>query len=468
MKNIVSRLSLSKQFLLVSFPVLLAGTLVIGRWVGQQVEDSVVHRIGGVSALYIDSFIAPHVQTLLRSDELSTSDREAIAADLVNTALGKKIVSLRIWRKDGFVLYSTDKDSIGRKFRIDAGLAVALSGGIFSEISERTALQQAQHGQPMPRLIEIYAPIHADRMGTVLAAAEFYQKPDEVDRDVDAAKQRGWLVVAGTSLTMYLLLFLLVRKGSQKISDQQCELGETIKKLRVLNDQNSKLQERVIQAAERATTLNEVFLQRISADIHDGPGQDLGFALMQLKNIGDALTPNPAQSQSALVKYIEPARMAVQSALTDLRAISSNFELPDIEALAPAAIAERVVRDFQEKTGKNVRLVNHLPDITASFSAKVTLYRVMQESLANTFRHAQCKDCEVVLKGTADYLSVEISDQGPGFDPQAALEKERLGLRGMRQRVEVLGGIFELSSVIGRGTRIRISLPRVSRGLQLD
>ena len=96
MKNVTNRLSLSKQFLLVSFPILFIGTVVIGRWVGQQVEDSVVHRIGGVTALYVDSFIAPHVQTLRRSDELSARDLEGINADLVNSPLGKKIVSLKI------------------------------------------------------------------------------------------------------------------------------------------------------------------------------------------------------------------------------------------------------------------------------------------------------------------------------------------------------------------------------------
>ena len=66
MKNFFFRLSLSQQFLLLSFPILLAGTLIIGHWIGKQVEESVVRRIGGVTALYVDSFVAPHVQVLLR------------------------------------------------------------------------------------------------------------------------------------------------------------------------------------------------------------------------------------------------------------------------------------------------------------------------------------------------------------------------------------------------------------------
>ena len=94
----------------------------------------------------------------------------------------------------------------------------------------------------------------------------------------------------------------------------------------------------------------------------------------------------------------------------------------------------------------------------------MALYRLLQESLANTFRHAECQDCTVLLKGNADCLTVEISDKGPGFDQEMAAKKGHLGLRGMRQRVEVLGGKFELSSVLGLGTTIRVSLPLVSRG----
>ena len=82
MKTFFFRLSLSQQFMLLSFPILLAGTLFIGRWIGQQVEDSVVHRMGGVTALYVDSFIAPHVQALLRTDEIPESDRDALIEQL--------------------------------------------------------------------------------------------------------------------------------------------------------------------------------------------------------------------------------------------------------------------------------------------------------------------------------------------------------------------------------------------------
>nr|WP_316642352.1 ATP-binding protein [uncultured Roseateles sp.] len=463
MNTLFQRRSLAEQFLMLSFPILLTGTLVIGWWVGRQVEDSVVHRIGGMTALYVDSFAAPHVQTMLRAEVLSPADIAALRSDLTNTPLGQRIVSLRIWRKDGLVLFSTDA-TMGRTFPIDDGLAEALAGRISAEISERSDAEQSQHGQPLPRLIETYTPIHADRSGEVIAAAEFYERPDEVDRDAGQAQRRSWLVVAAAMTAMYLLLFLLVRRGSRLIDRQRQALSAQVQQLTALNEQNGQLQLRVIRAAERATTLHEHLLQRISADIHDGPGQDLGFALMQLKNMDDAATAGNPALRPPWAQHLEPARLAVQAALADLRTLSADMELPDIEHLGLVELSARVLRDFQAKTGTPVALDAQLPELSASFRVKVTLYRLLQESLANAFRHAQGRGCRVQLRSDGTQLQVEVSDQGPGFDARAVAAKGRLGLHGMRQRVEVLGGTLTVLSIEGRGTTLSVTLPLHAEG----
>lgn len=463
-KSLFGRLSLSDQFLAVSFPILLAATLIVGWWVGQQVEDSVVRRIGGVTALYVDSFVSPHVQTLVRADDLTATDRAELSALLANTALGKKIVSLRIWRPDGRVLFSSDSEDVtGKTFPIDEGLAIALKGGIYSEVTERNEGEKIEHGQPnLPRVIETYTPIHADRLGRVIAAAEFYSDTEEVDREASVAQRRSWFIVAGTMLGMYVLLFAVVRGGSRKIVEQQHELTDKVRQLTELNAQNTVLHERVRRAAERSAALNETFLRRISADIHDGPGQDLGFALMQLKNIGDTCAGSADAENAKHGENLVPVRLAVESALNDLCAISADLQLPDIESLALCEVAARVIRDYQVKTGSTVALETALGKDDAPLRVKITLYRLLQEALANTFRHAKCKNPHVVLKSDAESLTLEVTDDGPGFDTETALKKGRLGLSGMRQRAEVLGGSFNVQSASGVGTTVRIMLPMAS------
>jgi len=461
MKAFFSRLSLAEQFLLASFPILLAGTLFIGMWIGDQVEESVTHRIGGMTALYVDSFVAKHVQSLVEADDLTPANRSALAALLADTPLGQRIITLNIWRPDGRVLFSSDPGVEGHTFPVNEGLAAALSGNIFSEISERSAAEQAKHSQPMPRVIEMYSPIHAEHLGRIIAVAEFYQAPDDVDREAGIVQRRSWLLLAGIMLAMYLLLSLVVGRGSRMISRQRRDLSDKIVQLTALNRQNDLLHERVRRAAARTTELNERFLQSVSADIHDGAGQDLGFALMRLNSIGDVCSRDGAPP-GCLMEHARPVRTAVQSALTDLRAISANLKLPDIQHLTLGEIAARAVRGYEQKTATKVTLVNALPPaVSAPVRVKITLYRLLQESLANTFHHARCENCRVELKADAQSLTVEVTDDGPGFDLQAALRKGRLGLAGMRERVEILGGTFELDSVRGKGTTIRVTLPLV-------
>ena len=463
MKALFSRLSLAAQFLLVSFPILFAGTLFIGKWIGDQVEESVTRRIGGMTALYVDSFVANHVQSLVEADDLTQADRSALAALLTDTPLGKRILTLNIWRPDGRVLFSSDPGVEGQTLPVTEGLAAALAGNIFSEVSERSPAEQTRHRQPASRVIEMYSPIHAERLGKVIAVAEFYQTPDEVDREAGIVQRRSWLVLAGIMFAVYLLLSLVVGRGSRLISQQRRDLGDKVVQLTDLNRQNSLLHERVRRAAARTTELNEKFLQGISSDLHDGAAQDLGFALMRLNSIGDVCTRDGAPP-GCLMEHAGPVRTAVQSALTELRAIAANLKLPDIEHLTLAEIAARAVRSYEQKTATKVTLLNAMPEVSAPLRVKITLYRLLQESLANTFHHAQCEHCRVDIQGDAQSLTVTVTDDGPGFDVQAALRKGRLGLAGMRERVEIIGGTFALDSVPGQGTSIRVTLPMTPEG----
>lgn len=454
------RRSLAQQFLLLGFPILLGGTLFMGHWIAEQVQESVVHRMGGMTALYVDSFVSQHVQGLARSDDLTAADRTRLADMLAHTPLGAKIAGLKIWRRDGRVLYSTDASQIGKDFPIEEGLAAALHGEIFSEITERS--DQHTHGQPLPRVIETYTPIHADSLGRVIAVAEFYQLPDEVDREAGAAQRRSWMTVAGTTLVMYVLLFMVVRRGSQTIAWQQRDLSAKVSELTTVNAQNAVLHQRVRRAAERATALNENFLQRLSADLHDGPGQDLGYALMRLETVSAECSG--VRVAEELERNLGPVRIAVQAALADLRAISADLQLPDIQHLTVVELVARSVRDYEGKTMAKVQLECTLADdVAASTRIKITLCRVLQECLANVYRHAGGDNCRVSAHGEGETLTIEVKDSGPGFHPGHGARKGRLGLAGMRERVEIVGGTFSIQSGAGRGTTIRAVLPLWAR-----
>jgi signal transduction histidine kinase len=184
---------------------------------------------------------------------------------------------------------------------------------------------------------------------------------------------------------------------------------------------------------------------------------------MRFESVSDICANCPGGKGGRLSANValQPINDAIASALTDLRAISAGLQLPEIDQLHINEVTARAVRDYESKTGAKVALETTNISKTASLPVKIALYRLLQESLANGFRHAAGSGQRVNISDGDGRLLVEVSDNGPGFDHHAAAGKGRLGLVGMRERVEVLGGAFDVVSKPDQGTVIRVNLPLI-------
>ena len=119
----------------------------------------------------------------------------------------------------------------------------------------------------------------------MIAAAEFYYATDDLDADLAAAQRRSWLVVGGGTLIIALLLAAFVQRIGETIRRQQQALAGQVTQLTELLRQNRELGERVRGAAARTAALNERFLRRFSAELHDGPAQEISLALLRLDHV---------------------------------------------------------------------------------------------------------------------------------------------------------------------------------------
>ena len=414
-----------------------------------------------MTSLYVDSLVTPHLQSLAGNGELREADRAALDRLLSGTPLGQHIVAFKIWSPDGRILYSTNPALIGRQFPVRRVLAGAFAGQVHSRIADLTEPENEFERPQWPKLIETYAPVRAANTGKIMAVSEFYQTTDELAQEVRAARLRSWLMVSASTLVMFLLLAWLVRHASNTIAAQQSELSEKVAQLTALLAQNEQLHDRVRRAAARTTALNERFLHRIAADLHDGPGQDLALALLRMDSLAETCATCPASvsKERTVGDEFRTVHSALQSALGDLRAVAGGLQLPEIDRLSLAETARRAVREYERKAGLAVSLaVDDVPD-EGPLPVKFTLYRLLQESLANGFRHGGGREQRVTVAGHDGQLVVEVADRGKGFDPRAATADGHLGLAGMRERVETLGGTFSVESAPGQGTRIRASLP---------
>jgi PAS domain S-box-containing protein len=208
--------------------------------------------------------------------------------------------------------------------------------------------------------------------------------------------------------------------------------------------------ELALASHERAITEER---QRLARELHDSVSQALyGISL----GVNTALTLLDAD-RDKVIEALNYSLSQTQTALAEMRAL--------IFALRPEALAtEGVVAALGRETAaliarRDVEIELNLcdePDV--SLAVKEVLYRIAQEAMRNAVKHTRCNRMTVRMTLEGDGLSLEVSDNGGGFDPQAAYPGH-LGLRSMRERVTSVGGSLDISSPPDRCTQIRAHIP---------
>jgi len=449
--RIWSGLSLAWQFVIAGGIGLLAVMLVVGLWVTSQIRDGVLHNAAATTALYVDSVIAPLLPDMRKSQELDDTVKRALDETLGQGALGKRLVSFKLWRRDGTILYSKDASLIGRQVKPNTNLLAAFAGNVtvkYNSLEDEEDDKERAMGVP---LLEIYNPVREPWSGEVVAVTEFYESSDDVEQSLHSALLWSWLVVAGATAAALALLSGIVFRGSRTIVTQQAALEAKVSELQAALAQNSSLRQRVQRASRRATAINERYLRRIGADLHDGPAQLVALAALRMDS---PVLVDPATSSTLREAEIAGIHKTLGEAMREIRGICNGLVLPQIETQAIADILRLAVAEHERRTDTKVLLTlpERLPELGTS--EKISIYRFVQEGLNNAYRHGKGKGQQVRATTKGGKLLVEVLDAGPGFDPARS---EGLGLAGLRERIESIGGQFETLSGPG-GTRLVITL----------
>lgn len=456
-RHAFERVSFSRQFLIAGAALLLAGMTVIGSWISRQIESSAVNRTAAIAAVYVESILAGHLRGWSGQGGVDASTRAALDELFLRSPLKKKVLRFKLWDNDGRIAYSSDPAQTGLRFPIGNALAAAFRGSVQSRVSDLADADNLREHMRWPRLLEVYVPLRKRGDDAVVGVAEFYHSTENLGRDIHLAQRKSWLLVVASTLAVFLLLYGLVRRANNLIVEQRRDLQQQLGDLRALLQENERMRARLSEAGAQTTALNEQFLKRVAADIHDGPAQAIALAKMRFDELADHPDGSPAPSRSA--QELATLREALHVALRDLRNIAAGLSVPGIAELSLAETVRRAVRDAERRADRSAELSLAGDADQAPLAVKITLYRVVQESLTNAWRHAGAVTPWVEV-GTADgSVAVEIGDRGPGFDPASALASGRLGLAFMRERVRLLGGSFDIDSTPGQGTRIRVRLP---------
>src|SRR3984893_16120860 len=435
LKNSLEQLSLVRQFALMASIVVGSGMVVLGSFVSAEIEDNVVRNAATATALYVNSLHGPHLQELATRSALSEESQGAFDASFKSTELDRQIISVKIWRPDGQILYSTRRYFTGQTFSANPNLVKALKGEVAAQFGSPTdEANQAERNLDIP-LLQIYVPIRATG-DSIVAVAEFFTYAGSLKAKLDNASMHSWFAVGGVGLLQIILLYGIVSRGNETIESQRAVL---------------------VDARRGSVETSERFLRRVGADLHDGPAQLISLALLRLDNLRPPLATEHSKSDE-----FEKIRAVLQDCLRELRHLAAGLAPPHLDNLPLRKVFELAIRQHEQRTGTAVNAtIGALPAWTPSL-LKVCIYRFVQEGLNNAYRHAAGAGQAVHVVGSGDALTVEVADSGPGFSSSSS--GDGLGLAGLRDRVESLGGKFSLETELGSGTRLRASFQVADNG----
>lgn len=327
------------------------------------------------------------------------------------------------------------------------------------------------------KVIWASAPVLAndENVGTVWVAVSM------TDLQRDALLLLAAFALMGTVLAglMYWLPMRAMGRAQEDIGGLLRRLGESQTALAALNEnlehevdaRNAELsrayrdlqdkEQHLRELSTRAVGLQEAERRSIARELHDSAAQSLTAIRIHLQLMNDLLVsamPDADPKRSRLATLADKTMAMVDDTVEEIRRAVNQLGPAVLDDVGLEQALERAAEDLAETTGIEVECSIELPD-TLEAAVETTCYRLVQEAMTNVARHAEASRVEVRVRPVDAGLSVEVRDDGTGFDQDRARRGPSRGLVGMHERVELLGGSLRIDSGAGEGTHIQAVIP---------
>ena len=216
---------------------------------------------------------------------------------------------------------------------------------------------------------------------------------------------------------------------------------------------------RVKHLSEKLLSADETERQRIGQELHDSIGQSLAVLGMALGRLKKHL-PERAEAVNDIETHL-------QEVIQETRDLSHILKPPLLEEDGLANALQVYFDRLHERTGITVNFTCPDREQRYSYNVETVLFRIVQEALTNIIRYAHTRTAWISLEKTGDSLELTVRDAGAGFDP-ANVNPNSLGLRGMQQRAQLVGGEMTSHSIPGKGTTLHILIPVKELNITLE
>jgi signal transduction histidine kinase len=280
-----------------------------------------------------------------------------------------------------------------------------------------------------------------------------------------AGRTRGQLAVIALPLAYggrSIGVLNVVGQPGEAWAPEQALLLESYANLAVVAIENSWLfdqvrlgNEQLHGLSQRLIGLQEQERAHLSRELHDEAGQILS-ALMVRLSLLERETEPPSQWREQIAEL----KQTIIGVLNNLHTLAVKLRPASLDHVGLVTALQQYVADFGSEHGLAVALdALEIQSLRLSADTQTALFRIVQESLTNVALHAHATRVDVLLNRRNGCVAVTVEDNGVGFDPALVVRQNRLGLFGMRERVEMLGGSMTIESAPGKGTAVFVEVP---------
>ena len=280
----------------------------------------------------------------------------------------------------------------------------------------------------------------ADRIGAI-NESQLNAGKQLVERTFAQFRRR---LLGTLGLTFGLGLLLAVISG-RKMLELEREAALRYREIANARTELKHLSARLVAAQENER-------RGISRELHDEVGQALSAVLVELGNLSAAVRTG---NYDALHEHIEASKKLVENCVAVVRNMALLLRPSMLDDLGLVPALQWQAREVGKRTGMRVKVAAEQVSDELPEEHKTCIYRVVQEALHNSARHASAQVVRVSVRQEPDRILLSVQDDGKGFDPQA----RGLGLLGIEERVTNLGGSCEIQSGPGQGTALQVVLP---------
>lgn len=249
---------------------------------------------------------------------------------------------------------------------------------------------------------------------------------------------------------------LLEEIGRRKEVERALRTSETTSSS--LLKESLRLQEELRSLSRRLLTVQEDERRRISRELHDVVAQTLAGINVRLAVLRSQTSANVRDFQ----KKIEVTERLVAQSVEIVHRFASDLRPLVLDDLGLIPALKSFIKTFQARAHVTTKLTASSAVETLNLPARTALYRIAQEALVNAARHAKASEVRIDLRPGKGCVRMRIRDNGEGFDPEGhdpGADGGNLGLLGMRERAEMVGGSFRIESSPGAGTVVSVAVP---------